>query len=572
LVGALYIQRKEVEAAITHFGVRVCAEGTLPISAPSAPRELGFLHPKSPVLFTQSGTADVYGTFKGFRTKHISKVSPTTLCANLERRGYEQKWAPPLMNYLPFHNALADMTNPAVGFDKDLLQICRKKFVEHLMTNLSDDAKSCIHPFDTNTAINGVAGLAYCDKMNRQTSMGAPYCKSKKMFLTPVSAPENCDWVEFTPEIMERHQLMIDTYLSGTRFHAQFCAHLKDQAMTKVKAAAGKTRVFCSLEAAASLLMREMFLCVPMSVQNNKFVWNAAPGTIAQSLEWEELYLYVTEFGLDRIIAGDYAKYDKKVPASVMTEAFLVLLDIFERLGYSDDELAICWGLIMDVCFPTTDFGGDMIMFWGTNPSGHPLTVIINGIFGVLYILYTWEKSEYAHSNFFECCRLMTYGDDMFMGVHKSCTTFSHTFIAAELAKCGVDFTMADKTSESRPFIHIDECTFLKRSFVWDEDVGAILAPLEEDSITRSLMIATASRTICPKARDTQALSSACREYFFYGKAKFHEKRALFQQLVYECDLHAYVDETTFPSWDDLYQQFWKNSTHVVLSRRANEV
>lgn len=569
IVGALALQRSDVESAMNHFAVRRMSEGTLPISAPSAPRTLTDLHSKSPVMFTQSGTADVVGSFEGFRTKHSSKTRYTTLNPAMVARGYQNKWAPPLMNYMPFYHALQDMTAPAVGFDKDVLKQCREDFVQHILNGLDDTAKAAIHPFDINTAINGVAGVAYCDKMNRQTSMGAPYCKSKKHFMQPIDSPDGCDWMEFSEEVMARRQLAVDTYLSGTRFHAQFCAHLKDQAVTIEKAKIGKTRIFSSMEAAVSLLMRQMFLCIAMSCQNNNFVWGAAVGVVAQSLEWERLYLFVTKFGLNRIIAGDYGKFDKKVPASVMIEAFLVIVQLFEELGYTDDELTIAWGIAIDICFPSTDFGGDFIMFHGTNPSGHPLTVIINCIIGVLYVLYCWKQSAYSHLHFWDHVALMTYGDDMIASVDEACPDFSHTFLSEQLARVGIEFTMADKKTESIPFIGIDQCTFLKRSFVWDADIGAIVAPLEEDSIIRSLMIATPSRTICDKARDVEAIGSAVREYFYYGRDVFEQKVSFLKQLTVECDLQNYIEPNTFPQWINLYDQFWKNSEHVTLKERA---
>jgi hypothetical protein len=59
-------------------------------------------------------------------------------------------------------------------------------------------------------------------------------------------------------------------------------------------------------------------------------------------------------------------------------------------------------------------------------------------------------------------------------------------------------------------------------------------------------------------------ISSAVREYFFYGKKIFHKKRALLMDVVEECDLSLYVQPSTFPSWASLYNNFWEASGITV--------
>lgn len=569
-VFALELSRSHAREAVAKLAPIQMSLGKVPIDAPSAPRDIGPLHRKSPVLFTEHGVGEVMGTFTDFRAAPKSKVEPTTMASVLQANyGYEQKWCPPPMDYRPLHTALQDMVQPVTLIDTARLEKCANVFAQHIIDALGAELQH-IHPVPEDIAVNGCPGVTYCDKLNRQTSAGAPYKRSKQFFFTHVESPPGQDNVEFCSEIRERKETARAAYLRGERFHAQFCAHLKDQALTHEKAAKGKTRIFSSLEVAVSLLTRELLISIPMSVQNNRYVWCSGPGTVAQSLEWEELRNYLTKFGPDRIVAGDYAAFDKKMPPCVVLEAFRVIMCVCEAAGYSQDELRVVWGLANDFAFPTTDFAGDLIMFYGTNPSGHPLTVIINGVAGVLYMLYCFDAlrpASIALHLFFFLVALMTYGDDMAMGVCKSIPWFNHTAIQHVLGEVGITFTMADKTSASREYIHIDECTFLKRAWRWDHHVGAYLAPLEEDSIIKSLMISTASRTITAKARDVAAIGSAVREYFFYGKEVFEEKVDFLKTVVALCGLTPYVEESTFPTWDALYLQFWENSRHVRLSR-----
>jgi hypothetical protein len=55
-------------------------------------------------------------------------------------------------------------------------------------------------------------------------------------------------------------------------------------------------------------------------------------------------------------------------------------------------------------------------------------------------------------------------------------------------------------------------------------------------------------------------MESAYAEYFFYGKEKFTEKQAMFQRIIVKHELEPYIKETSFPTWDELCDRFWKCS------------
>ena len=86
------------------------------------------------------------------------------------------------------------------------------------------------------------------------------------------------------------------------------------------------------------------------------------------------------------------------------------------------------------------------------------------------------------------------YGDDNIMGVCKGCDWFNHTVIATKLSEIGVEYTMVDKESESVPYIDIEDVSFLKCKWCFDEEVGAMLAPLEESSIELLLSVGILSK------------------------------------------------------------------------------
>ena len=133
---------------------------------------------------------------------------------------------------------------------------------------------------------------------------------------------------------------------------------------------------------------------------------------------------------------------------------------------------------------------------------------------------------------FKENVHLMTYGDDNVMGISTCAPWFNHTSIQEVLADHGVTYTMADKESASVPFINIDDVTFLKRSWRWDEDVKAFLAPLEHDSIEKMLLTCVESKSVSPQQQALSIATSAVNEYFFYGKEVFEEKRKMMLDII----------------------------------------
>jgi hypothetical protein len=209
----------------------------------------------------------------------------------------------------------------------------------------------------------------------------------------------------------------------------------------------------------------------------------------------------------------------------------------------------------MDIAFPLTDFNGDLVEFWGSNPSGHPLTVIINGIVNSLYVRYAWLMEGNDLTMFRLSVHLLTYGDDNVMGVHRSVVNFDHTVIARNLSTIGVVYTMADKEAESVPFIGIDQVAFLKRMWRYEPEVGSHVAQIEEASIAKMLTMQLPSDVVCREQHAVDVMHNALREYFFYGREIFEEKRVMFLEVIKECNLEVFHN-TEFPQFDVLRAEY----------------
>lgn len=559
------VSNVDVKDGLNYFNSNTFGAGVVNVSAPSAPRAVGELSPQS-VVHKVDGTADVLGSFVGeFRPRNKTRVCDTIIRGSLEERGYMTDKTAPNMGRTPWELCLKDIANPVTMLNTEVLD---EAFGSMITEMIPDDMDlSSVMVYDNFTAINGADGVMYCDKMNRRTSAGCPYKKSKLNFLVEDTDCGLPDKVDVTPEIRDEIDHIITTYQSKERYNPIFCGHLKDEPVSEKKAIQGATRVFLAAPMAFTIVVRKYFLSIVVLMMKNRFPFEMAPGIVAQSLEWAELYQYLTFFSLIKMIAGDYGKFDRVMPPPVILGAFRVLYDIAERAGYSQNDLLVLQGIALDIAYALVDFNGDLMMFFGSNPSGQALTVVINGLANSGYMRYAYMILRPVGFNrpFKSCVNMITYGDDMVANVDPSIPWFNHTAIQTVLSGVGITFTMADKESESKPYITIDECTFLKRSWRHDPDIGAVVGPLDHSSISKMLMVCVRSKNVSPQAHAVEVISTALREYFFYGKSEFEMRRVMFQEVIAKHDLQSYVEDSTLPTWEDLYDAFWVNSAHVLL-------
>jgi hypothetical protein len=546
--------------------------GSILLSSSSAEHELGPLSQKSVFRFIEEGNAEIYGSFKKRKFTQESKVCRTPMYPYLKAKGLKENYTVPQMHgFTPWRIAALASVKPALKFSPTLVDKVRKAYLRDILVSLNGDLKE-LEVYDNFTALNGAAGVSYVDKLARGTSAGWPWCTSKRKFLYEVPpVGENLDPVDATSEIWERVRRIEEQYAQHELVHPIFTAHLKDEAVSFKKAEMGKTRVFTGAPMDWTLVVRKYLLSTCRLVQCNRFAFEAMPGTIAQSFEWGEIYRHLTKFGDTRMIAGDYKSFDKQMPAILIRAAFDIIYDLCKLSGnYTETDLAIVKCIGLDTAYPTVNFNGDLVKFYGSNPSGHPLTVIINSLVNSMYMRYVYHELNPSKEvdSFKANVALITYGDDNAMGVSDRIPWFNHTTISEELAKLDIVYTMADKEAASIPYVPMKDVSFLKRTWVYDEDVGDYLAPLAFDSIEKSLMTWVRSKKVWSGDQAIDVISSACREFFFYGRESFLRWRtSLFQMCsevaCTECDpylgthkLSKHITDATFPSWDLLLKQF----------------
>nr|QRQ90215.1 MAG: hypothetical protein 1 [Riboviria sp.] len=572
--GFTYIPKSEIERLTA--GSLVVTAGPQPKFDLQGSVQLTEPHHRSLMRYIERGTLTVFGSMPGFRAKPKSKVCATPLQEEmLSHFEVEVKHCEPYMSgFAPWRNNLLEMVVPNHAIDTQILLHCTQSFTADILKALSathgDDWKRELVFLSKRAALNGLPGVKFIDRVNVNSSMGSPFNTTKKAFLKDAPCEKYPDGIDFDDVVWEMYDEVSAAYARGERVNPVFMGHLKDEPVTLAKHKAQKTRLFTGAPVAWCLVVRSRYLTMVRLIQQNPFIFEAGPGTVTQSTEWGTIRDYLVEHGDDRIVAGDYSKFDKRMIARFVLSAFDVLIALYREAGFSEAELLELQCIAEDTAFPLVNVNGDVVEFFGTNPSGHPLTVIINSIVNSIYMRYAYVLANPLQtcSTFKENVNLFTYGDDNIMGISPTCEWFNHTAIQGKLATIGVQYTMADKEAETKPFIHIDDCSFLKRSWRYDSDVGAHLCPLEEESIHKSLTVWVPSSTLCPEAQMVAVISSANSEYFFYGREVFEKHHRFFKEILAQSPYCHYVAESTLPGWDLLVKRFWKASEGNQVSTR----
>jgi hypothetical protein len=179
-VGIMRINHDYVINCCDKLEPNFISRGSLPISAPSCTRTIGDLNVQSVVHKANYGSGEILGSFVGeFRQRGKTSVGPTFIQKSiLERTDYELTKTKPDMTRKPWIKALNDMTRPVTMMNSDTIDLAVKAF-EHKIRKV-DVSKVMV--YTDKVAMNGAAGVRYCDKLNRKSSAGCPYKRSKTLY------------------------------------------------------------------------------------------------------------------------------------------------------------------------------------------------------------------------------------------------------------------------------------------------------------------------------------------------------------------------------------------------------
>ena len=527
------------------------------------------IHSKSPIntLPVQDGIApnmEVFGSCTG-RASYYSEVVQSCISDTVTAVcGVANRWGGPAFRKGdPWLESLKYSCRPSHGVEGYLLSRAFEDYVRPLRSVLGKyhSLRNSTRPLQPMEIVCGIDGKKFIDKMPPNTSVGYPLSGPKRNFLTYLD-PDQYEAFQCPAELdsmfWEEMARAEEVYLSGERYYPTFKACLKDEPTPRNK---DKVRVFQAAPMVLQMLTRKYFLPIARILSLFPAVSECAVGVNCQGPDWHELAEHMRKFGSDRILAGDYSKYDLRMPAQVMFAAFRVLIELARECGYTAEDLTIMEGIATDICYPVTAYNGDLIQTIGSNPSGQNMTVYINSVVNSLLFRCAFYNLKGASSplRFQEVCALMTYGDDAKGSVKSGHDDFNHIYCADFFAQHDMVFTMPDKTSEPVPFMRDAEADFLKRTNTYNVDLDLIMGALDEESIFKSLHSNLRSKALTPQQLAAANIDGALREWFNHGKEVYEKRRSQMQEvakraeITHMCQLLSSTYEDRLEDWKGRY-------------------
>jgi hypothetical protein len=510
------------------------------------------MHPKS-VFQLQGGCYKFLGSRPNRASFHSSvhklKISDTVaeVCeAPCNYGPPKTKEADPWRTYAEI------MTCPSSGCNPDLLSKAFDSYVDNLKEKTQFYTKSKeIGPLNQIETVSGIDGERFIDAMKMKTAAGVPL-KGKKESLVVELPPtkEHACPRTFVDEVWEEVKQVKEALLKGERAWTIAKGSLKDE---PVKVSKVKQRIFEGAPLACQLLVRQLFLPLCRMLSIVPLASECGVGINPYSPEWEQMINHVAEFGHDRIVAGDFSKYDVTLPAQFTFAAFRVFIEMSKWCsGYTDEDRELMAALATEICYPIIDFNGDLVEFHGINPSGNNLTVYINGIVNSLIHRCAFFNL-FPNLSFEDFVRLMTYGDDS-IGSSKL-DEYNHISVAKFCASMQLVMTMPDKSSEPRAFMNLDEVDFLKMKSTYQEDLDCTTGALDEDSIFKSLHVGMKSQ-LTPDEQCACNIDGALLEWFFHGREVYELRRQQMKEVAEKHGLTGWCSRLDKP-YDDMVV-WWK--------------
>lgn len=435
---------------------------------------------------------------------------------------------------------LNKLTNPVQHYEGDILKLAVADYQEHTLKTIKSDpeAADILRVYSQEEAMDGIGKFGLGGLPN-DTSAGFPISKSKKHCL--VRDPLDESLVQIPREFNDNFDIQseidrtLDCWSNGLRSESIYKASSKVNELLPDEKAREKVRKFYGSSFANFVASRRVLAGIPQIMKKHWRTTECLVGINPLSREWNEFHEYLTAYSTKNMIAGDFSGFDTRMAAQITAAAAKIMVSWYREVGCTDEELLLIEGALSDIVHPNILFDGDLYRFANGNPSGNLITVQLNSICNSImmrYVYYAMMPS--IKEKFADNVRLGTYGDDNAMSVKRHCSWYTHTSCQSEFEKLDIGYTMADKGAASRPYIGIEEISFLKRNFVKHEALNTIVGPIEEDSILKRFhWVKKPSESPLSHSEQFGAYTDgALRDKYLYGREIYNEFLQKLQNIV----------------------------------------
>lgn len=531
---------------------------------------------KAALRTTEGLPVDVMGNLVGYRTSRMkSSIRPSRASAAL-RNGLVEWCDDPLEFAIPTFkgervNGPAEWTDPFVvnlsavrneNGDPRIWKLAVKDFLKGVDVIRESGDGIAVRPLSLDEALDGVPGLI--KSVNVKTSMGPPFNRPKKHHMER----RGDSWV-VDDRVCNQIQEMLVLWHQGV-MTPLVCSHtLKDEVISQAKAKAHGERVFNTVgtgpNLAAKMLMGPI-LSYMMAYPEFFECWGGANFTgpeVGAFVEW-----FAAGDWKERMLAGDFEKFDVRQCTEGMLAAAEVFRGVASVLNYTLEQQTAVYCCALSFVYTFRVINGDMFAMSSGNPSGGYITLGFNSVHNSLAFRYVYykgriEKGELladldraldeGAEGFRSDVRLGTVGDD-----HVAATRlewFDQLYVQSAMKEIGHSYTDALKRSRLERYTPLNEVSFLKRTFVFDDQLQLWRAPLARKSLGRMLLFTKKSEAgVSIDDQEAAIWDTALREAFLHGREAFDRLSSLLHRAQYECALP--LSSMRWKSYEDLEKDF----------------
>lgn len=405
-------------------------------------------------------------------------------------------------------------------------------------------------------ACKGISEVEYMNAVPRQTSAGYPYV------LDPKPGYRGKEWYfgkgeeyDFTrPQAIELKREVTEIIEKAKRGERGFFPYIdtkKDELRKQSKIDNMETRLVSALALALLIVGRMYYMDFSVFVMERNMQLGIGVGVNPYSNDWDILARALQSVG-DKCVAGDHSGFDTRCYADLYEELLPLINLMYEG---TEEEDFIRKVLLVDL-YNSIHIFGDVVYQWvSCMPSGHFLTAIMNSLVNLVLLRMCWftlesrAKLEYEPVYEDEVMDVV-YGDDVIMNVSDAVSSwFNQLALTSAMAEIGFVFTDDQKSTNIVEFRTLEECTFLKRYFRFEPMLSRFVAPLEFDSIKKSIDWGKRSANFLGNCK--QAVDKALVEFALHKREDFSKwskpllaaSKEILQHEVVDCSQLALLQK-----------------------------
>lgn len=434
----------------------------------------------------------------------------------------------------PLEIARKKASTKNVTLEREVLDACQDHYEQVLFGRV---VKKDLRVLTFKEAIAGIEGDDAYKGIKRNTSPGYGWPKSGKGKTAYLGEDE----YKFDhPEVLRKYDEMLERVKSGQRSGAIWTDTLKDERRPIEKVDAGKTRLFAASEMTYVILFRRYFMGFAAHMFRNRIDIESCVGINPYSQEWTKLAQMMMEVG-EHVIAGDFSNYDGTLAVEMLWRCLDVVENFYRKAeNWTEEDARVRRMLWLDIVHSVHVSGTDLYMWTHSQPSGCPITAILNSLYHSLAARYVYilcarkyAPELVALSNFTRYVRHGNYGDDDLYNISPEIIDWFNQETMTEMFDLlGMTYTDEAKTGNIVKSRKLSEVAFLKRRFRYDTAQGRFRAPLSLDTIKDMAMWVKRDRDHWQLTAETLEeamleLAQHERKVFDAERAKFDEARGM---------------------------------------------